>query len=316
MADPNDRDTLEEDSNGTGDDQQHEAGERQLSPREEALRRVEDQLELQRGQEIDGYSPEIVEDAAPPAKAAAVVPEQDQPKTIKVKVDGEEREVPIDEVVSSYQKQAYANKVMGEAAKRLKEVEEREAQLKLQQESGDDTHDDEGDDDLTSTAQKIIDGLIEGDVESATAVLAEALRRGKEPKAETVDPAKFREVAKEILAEEELEADYNKARDMFQRDYKVVNDDPNLAAICNIRYQQEIEKGLKPTEAAKIAGDATLEWLERTTGRKDQGISRQELKRKLTTITPTSVGSSGVGDTGAQSPRDVVAEMKKTRGQG
>lgn len=55
------------------------------------------------------------------------------PATVKVKVDGEDADVPFDDVVRQYQKNASADRRLEEATRLLRQAQEREAQLLLQQ---------------------------------------------------------------------------------------------------------------------------------------------------------------------------------------
>lgn len=64
------------------------------------------------------------EDAREGQSEADAKPEPDQPKSVKVKVNGEEREVPLDEVLSRYQKAEAAEKRFEEAARLRKEADE------------------------------------------------------------------------------------------------------------------------------------------------------------------------------------------------
>lgn len=55
---------------------------------------------------------------------AETEPETQAARTVKVKVDGEEREVPLDDVVATYQKESAASKRFEEAAKLRREADE------------------------------------------------------------------------------------------------------------------------------------------------------------------------------------------------
>lgn len=66
---------------------------------------------------------EPTEDAGSDPQAEPVE-ETPAAKTLRVKVDGEEREVPVDEIVARYQKEASAEKRFEEAARLRKEAEE------------------------------------------------------------------------------------------------------------------------------------------------------------------------------------------------
>lgn len=88
---------------------------------------AEGQLAAQLASEDDSSAPApAAAPAAPPAPAASA------PSLVKIKVDGEETDVPFEEVVRQYQKNASADRRLAEATRLLREAQEREAQLMLQ----------------------------------------------------------------------------------------------------------------------------------------------------------------------------------------
>lgn len=84
---------------------------------------------------VDGQSPpEQPTEEAGQEPQAEPVEETPEVKTIKVKVDGEEREVPVDEVVAKYQKDAAADKRLQEVAEQRKAVEAESARISAERE--------------------------------------------------------------------------------------------------------------------------------------------------------------------------------------
>lgn len=84
---------------------------------------------------VDGPQPEAepTEEAGSDPQAEPVE-ETPEVKTVRVKIDGEEREVPVDEVVATYQKQTAAEKRFEEAARLRKEAEESSSRISTERE--------------------------------------------------------------------------------------------------------------------------------------------------------------------------------------
>src|SRR6266404_5937236 len=65
--------------------------------------------------------------AATAAAPAASDPPADAPAKVKIKIDGVESEVPMDEVIRQYQKNSSADKRLAEATRLLREAQEADA---------------------------------------------------------------------------------------------------------------------------------------------------------------------------------------------
>lgn len=186
-------DAIHEDVSQEDVEQVEEQQERQLSPREQMM----EELQAQRLAELraDGVQlddePEVID---PPVEE-----EQEQPTTpkeegrrvladddldtvmVKVKVDGQEVELPAKDVVRGYQKDATASRRLEEAAQRLREIEAREQALREAEQAKA----------IAPTkpnreaVQEAINAMIEGDIDSATELL-ETLLAGRQ---ETPTPA-------------------------------------------------------------------------------------------------------------------------------
>lgn len=307
---------IQQDANNPGTMQQ-EQGDRPLSPRESAMALIEQQLE-QQYQDQGMFEPDDSASAANYTPAA--VPETDRP-TVKVKVDGEEKELPLDEVVKGYQKDAAASKRLEEAARYRAELEEKERQLAEREAAlgkGDSSEQqlpsgapDEG---VEDRARALVGKLLEGEVEDAVAMLAEVMqgRSGS-----TVDESKVAEIVQRAEVQREYERDFNTAKQLFDTDYADINADPYLARLANDIFAQEIQAGKMPSEAAKAAGDGTREWLKQFTGRAT-GVSTQERiarKQQIDTLPARSGRSATSQQDDQESTADVIASMKQRRGQ-
>lgn len=89
----------------------------------------EAQLAAQLQQDEDDVKP----DAVAPAPVVADVTPPAMPATVRIKVDGQETDVPMDEVIRQYQKNGSADRRLAEATRLLREAQEREAQILLYQ---------------------------------------------------------------------------------------------------------------------------------------------------------------------------------------
>lgn len=305
---------IQQDANNPGTMQQEQ--ERQLSPRESAMAAIEQQLEQQ-------YQDQGMFDDAAPAtsQAPASVPASDR-TMVKVKVDGEEKELPLDEVVKGYQKDAAGSRRLEEAAQKRQELEERERQLLEREaallERGDTSNQQHlsgaPDDGVEDRARELVGKLLEGEVDGAVAMLAEVMqgRAGS-----SVDESKVAEIVQRAEAQREYERDFKTAKQMFDTDFSDINADPHLARMANDIFAQELEAGKRPQDAAKIAGEGTREWLQQFTGRAP-GVATQDRiarKRQIDTLPAASGRSVSSQQNDSESTADVIAAMKQRRGQ-
>lgn len=289
-------------------------GERPLSPREEALARIEQaNLDL-----IEKSNQEFARSngAVPtPDEGRNQKPVEETAQTVKVKIDGEELELPISEVVKGYQKDQTASKRLEEAAARIREAEQREAQLAQLAAGKSEETPSLADEDLHLKAKRIIDSLMEGEADSAVESLAEILNA----KSKAVDPpASVTDTVRQELERMELEREYEQARTVFLKDNADLNENPKLAAMVNDAYFRQLESGKRPLEASKAAAQEVRDFVQELTGRSGTGNStnRQERKQSYDTITPASGRTEGATQQADESQAAVIAEMKRARGQG
>lgn len=329
--------TTEEQGTAARDDGQQQVA---LSPREAAIAAIEEQIARQREDQGEA-APEGGTPAEAPtsdasnngqqqgqqAAPAATDPSHAQERMLTVKIDGVEMQLPESEVIKGFQKDQAASRRLEEAALKLKEIEERERLLQekeqlgspgattpTQQEQQDDGN---GADEL---ARKIMDGFVEGNLEEAAQALAQALK-GKTPAdaTPTVDASQVEEIIQRQLSARELEADYQKAKEMFDTTYDDINQNPRMAQLANNIYFEHLEAGKRPSEAAKLAGDEVRTLFAPPPPpppQAQQQSRRQERKQGIDSITPAAAPVAAPGqDTASNDPNAVIAEMKRARGQ-
>lgn len=286
-----------------------------VSSREAAMAAIDEQVTRQLQEQ--GVLPVEGETATevPPAPAPADQAE----RMLKVKVGGQEMELPESEVIKGYQKDSYADQRLREAADRLKEVEERERQLELQRQASppESTEPTPTSVDAATLAQQIVDGIAEGDYESAVQTLTQALATAQ-PGVSTpvVDEAKVAELVERANSNREYELDKQKANQIFEEQYADLVEDDDKFAIAQGYYSQEVAAGKKPSEAALAAGERMRKLFPAPAPPPDPMKERQERKQGIDTIIPATgvVQSSATTET-ATDPRSVIEEMKRLRGQ-
>lgn len=289
---------------------------RPLTPREIALAAIEEQVEAGREQEMTGVEPGGEPEPKPEPPAA--VPDQDQPRMVTVKVDGVEKQVPESEVIASYQKQSFAQQTINDAKQQADEIRRQaEAELEQARNKGGEAVTDEA---TLERSRKILSAMLEeGDMDSAAEELAALIGSGRSTAAPDVDQVAER--VRELNRQDDLGRDYQKAKTTFDSQFADINADPELAAICNKRFQEEIAAGKMPSEAAVTAGNATREWVNKLTGKTpapepvNDLNNRASRKSTIDNITPASGRMSSTVAAQDNDPKSVIAEMKKSRGQ-
>lgn len=255
--------------------------------------------------------------------AAAAAPTQiDDPTKFKVKVklDGKEEELTLDEVLRGFQKEAVASRRLNEATRILKEAEEKAKALESQQQVAAATDSGSGaggNEDAVSVAKKAIGALMEGDDEAAAQALAElAAGRGIATQPQQVKPE---QVAAEVKRQIEVEG----ALAEFEVEYKDVVSDPYLASMTNEFLKQELLSESDMAKALKAAGEKTRDWLKSKTGAStttNEGATtttnndRLARKQGMDTVPSLSASAGTTAEEGEESVTDVVAQMRKARG--
>lgn len=229
---------------------------------------------------------------------------------VKVKVDGQELEMSLNDVVSGFQRKEASDKRFQEAARLRKEAEMLLQNKPQQTESV--THNEVADD-VKSSAKAVISSLLDGDEENAAETLAKMIAgRGNA----TQNLSTYDVVSK---VTQQLEVD--SALQEFENEYADLLADPHLTSITNEYLAVERESGEHKTysDMLKTAGNATREWLAQrgvTSANPTttiQNNSRVAIKQRLEQI-PTVSASAGNAQEVEESAADVIAQMKKERG--
>lgn len=294
-----------------------------LSPRELAIAAIDQQVELARQQQQEEYQQQT-EPQTPAAPAPVPPVDQAGVRLLKVKVDGEEMEVPESQVVESFQKVSAADKRMKEAAEALKQVEREKQELEEQKKAlanqPEQTLPVTTDDAAKGKAKELLEaisrGLLDDDESDAAVTLLAEILTEKSQAQPVVDESKVAEIVQKVSSQQELEREYAKAKQMFDQDYGFINENPRLAMLANGIYSEHLAAGKMPSEAAKLAGEEVKELV--TPPPAPSALQkRQERKGAIDTITPASgvTPQSSVDAVAKADPNSVIAEMKRQRGQ-
>lgn len=311
--------------------------EAKVSPRDEAM----DAIAARREQELTGEADERADENK--GEAAATQPAAEQPAgpvfqrdgvwMTRVKINGKEEEIPLDQVTARYQKDAAGDEKLRIAAERERQLAEKEQQLiaerdrlaALQQQHSrpSDTKDAGS---VRVDEKELVDALMDGDEEAFTAKMRayrqaikdEVLGELGTNTASVRDPV----TPEQIAAEVEDRIAMRTAIAAFESEYSDVVSDEYLRGMVSDRVQA-IQKGdpAKPyAEILREAGNGVREWIAAKAGTKASTIepsTRAERKRAATaaTVSASARASIGEDEPGMPTPSQVIAEMRAARGQ-
>lgn len=255
------------------------------------------------------------------------------------KVNGEEEEVPFEDLVASSQKAEAAQRNFQEAARirqeadrkveeaeeRLREYERRMAEFEAQQTTApNDPPDEDDDEELAQMIKEYHQALYDDDQDKAVDLMKKIRGRSNatQVQANPYNPEDTRRLVQEMLKEErdrERTSHFNnrleEAKKLFEKEYPQINSDSKLRNMADARtaelYQENPDRD--PWDIIKEASDEVVEWLEQ------QGIGNKREQRKRD-IEPqpqsaNATGSIGDGEEKPQTRSDIIAELKKARNQ-
>lgn len=220
---------------------------------------------------------------------------------VKTKIDGVEELKPVSDVLRNYQKDAAASKRLEGAAKREKELDEREAKLnELEQKNSKPSP--EGD-----AINQLLDALYGGDRETAALLLKDF---GMERESATPDDL-VQKITPQIKAQIEVDLAINE----FSNEFKDIAEDPYLEIVTEKFVQEAMADGKPFKEALRTAGLRTRDWVRQKSG--NSTINQEKLKRKeaMDSVPSLNIKTAGVPEQKPQSNTEIIAEMRRRRGQ-
>jgi hypothetical protein len=291
-----------------------EKEERQLSRREQMMVQLEEKTEAQLYEE-SGITPDKSEPAPEPEPKAEPAHEEDA--VVKVKIDGEEKEIPLSELKKGYQKDATASKRLEEvarekaqlAAERAAFEAERKAQLEKQSIAvqADPTPVDDG-------VDAALDNFVEGDKDQMRELLRRALKERAPQDPTPIPHEELDRLVEERLSIREEAREHAGAQAAFKKDYSDIFTDPDLLAAANRRYYAKIDEGKSITDAMAEAGKETKEWMQAKTG-STQISDKQKRKENIDNLPTAGARASATPtDETAENTSKIIADMRKARG--
>lgn len=254
----------------------------------------------------------------------------------RVKVNGEEMEVPFTDVVAKYQKDSAAERRLAEAAERQKQLDqyaarleqrERDIMARLKQTTPTAPVPRPGQKPGPSIdARKITEALYSGDEDAATKAFEALLAQTRQE-----SPVRPPVVNEDVIAarvQQRIDAENTKRKQLaferrrvealekFKEEYRDVWDDPylkNLADEETVRLYNENPNN-DPWEIMKSSAESVRNWLKTRTGtHQDRGSK----KRSATSVTGAARARANLSpeDNAPKTASDVIADIKRARGQ-
>jgi len=253
---------------------------------------------------------------------------------VTAKVDGELVEVSYEDILAQYQKNSTADKRLQEAAERQRELAEYEAKLnnyRTHLESSRPSQDAEKQASPSSDAntdalyEQYHDALFQGEEAKASSLLKQ-IRNADKPTPQ-IDVQSIINRTKAEMREEEktareqgYELRRQQAVELFKDEYSDIAEDTSLLAVADRRsaelYQEDPTRD--PWEIMQESGKYARDWLMNYVdelGGKAKEEKRQERKQNMDEVTPKNVRAHIGEDTTEPTYSDVIAEMRKERGQ-
>jgi len=241
-------------------------------------------------------------------------PETPQPQLIKVKIDGEEKEITIEELTRNYQKTTTADKRLQQAAEERKRLaEERQELLELRKQTAPQPQEP---DRLTQLIQIRKEALKQGNVDLFEQADAEiANERLQQVSKQSIDADAL---TQRIYTELNTKLEYENAHSKFLESNKAIANNQmlyNLAmqqlnAVCQDETIETYEQAFKEVERQLQEITTAI------TPKTDIQTDRQALKSTIPNSTGRATARTAPPATvKEETPQDVIAEMRRARGQ-
>ena len=256
---------------------------------------------------------------------------------VTTKVDGEEKDVLWNDVLTQYQKNSSADKRLQEASDRQRELVEYETKLnayrshletQARQPSSDAGEEETSpsSDATDALYEQYHDALFQGDETKASGLLKK-IRVADRPSTPEIDVNSIVERTKAEMREEEKEArerGYETRRkdavQMFHNEYPDISGDPSLLAVADRRSAELYSENptRDPWDIMQECAEYSRAWInsyvEKMSGGPAEG-RRTQRKQNMDEVVPRNVKASIGEDEVEQSYSDIIAEMKQGRGQ-
>lgn len=241
----------------------------------------------------------------------------------RAKVNGEELEVPIDDMKTRYQKDTAAEKRLEEAAEKMRQIELREQQLYAyeqqlrQQPSPDAAGSAPSVNDAQNDAiKKAVEAIYSGEEDAAQ----EALQQAIAPTGRSQETATPEQIVAEVenrIAARNAESDRVRAVEAFRKEFPEIAGDQDLWEVADRHTVKIYEESpdATMTEIMIEAGKRTRDWY----GHKSPAqTAKAERKRKSTANSVSGVNaraSLGEDEPRPMTPSEIISEMRSARVQ-
>lgn len=238
-------------------------------------------------------------------------------KRVRIKVDGQEQDVPLEDVLRSYQKSTAADKRLEEATRVLKEAKAQAEALASVQEPQQEqpVTPKAGPDELKVAVKTALSKVFEGDEEAAAEELAKVLAiqatPQKAPEAPQID---INAIADQLQQRMQVQ----NAIEKVKTDYPDLLNDPDLDQFTYLKVMAKEEAGIPRHIALLEAAEEVYQKFGKKAGRQnaptDSAVREQKLARKaaIDTVPVAHAAAAGVPQEDA-SPSAVIAEIAARR---
>lgn len=280
-------------------------------------------IRVQRDGDDEGADDQLAIQTETAQPAARVLTDGLDKTMVRVKVDGVEQEIPVADVVRSYQKDAAAQARLNEATRILDEARRTAAQPAKPPAQVDDNG---GNADTTvkpgseETIKGFVDALFEGDTEAAVAAFAKlGLNTGRSDGA-TLDLEQVQAQLTPAIKQQLID---DSALERFEKANADLAADPHLVSVTNGFIQAEVNGGKPYAEALEAGAKRTRDWLASIGAAAPRSEpapgahqpSKLERKAGIDEVQALNRTANTTQDAPA-STSNVIAEMKRARGQG
>jgi hypothetical protein len=256
-------------------------------------------------------------------------------KKLKLKIDGEEVEMTLEEALANTSRNAAASKRLNDATRLYNEAQVARAQADeatRQAQASTTPQTPAATDTPDATEQEFLSALYEGEHDKAQAAFAGAVAAATNKALRGREQAILDGVTKAALPQLKQQLAVESALESFQKDYADIANNESLAAVADGFIDADVKSGKSLPAAIKEAGDKTRKWVREqakaigltvaddpTPGNKRPTARRQDkLERKSATddvVRAGSVTASTDNDDQPENIADTINEMKKARGQ-
>jgi hypothetical protein len=271
--------------------------------------------------EDDPKEPEPVPDDGP-----TLATEDLATSRVKVKIDGQEEELTVSQLVRGFQKDSAASKRLQEASDRAKELDERERALSEREQALTAKPEPEPQPDPQpdqpsfnrDVGKDLVDAIYKGEDDKALDALEKLQVTGRPVEQPTpqVDVAALKQ---EVQTDLRNELKVEEALKTFQSDFSDIVSDPVLAGVADSFLNDELQSESDLSVALTNAGQRTREWINQKAPQPEEKTptpspEKSARKQQIDNLPAAGGSKEPVKEPPKrQTTADVIAEMKAKR---